>query len=147
MYVPFAHSIDVENTHNTYSLVRFLYSTFLPIFLISKLQTWWKLVLTPTEQTKIESHTRKLRVLEAGRPYAWVRSLSSTARQLTCPRICLVGLDQDFQGLILSLIPAARILGFPTSDFSADEIDSDTWSLLNDLFNDRERPAWGKCCK
>ena len=64
---------------------------------------------------------------------------SYTVPQLTFPRICLVGLAQDFQDLILDLIPSARILSFPGPHPSADGIDSDVLSLLNDLFNDRER--------
>jgi hypothetical protein len=66
--------------------------------------------------------------------------------------VCLVGLDESFENLIVSLTPAARVLSFSAPAFSAHEIESGALNLLNDIYNDRSeleeykvRVTYGKC--
>ncbi|KAH0537655.1 hypothetical protein FGG08_005568 [Glutinoglossum americanum] len=58
--------------------------------------------------------------------------------KLTYPRFYLVGLPQAFQNLLLELIPAAPVWGFPVPVPSAGDINLFAYTLLDSLNNNRK---------
>lgn len=50
--------------------------------------------------------------------------------------ICLVGVDENLQNLVVDLIPAARVLGFPAPTPSERAIDSGALNLLDSIHHD-----------